>query len=275
MIRFHSIRTVMPAMVVLAAMTAVSFAGVFVSVAVAPPPLPVYAQPPCPGDGYMWTPGYWAYGPDGYYWVPGTWVMAPTVGYLWTPGYWGFASGLYVWHPGYWGPHVGFYGGINYGFGYTGVGFAGGMWIGGRYHYNTAVTNVNTTVVRNVYVNRTVVNNVTVNRTSFNGTGGIATRPTRDEIAAGRERHLDATAVQASHERDASRDRSQFVSVNHGRPGRTAMNQPGSWGQTRTENPRTMPAEHRDNHGAGGHGNGRPERQERPEHGNPDHPHRG
>ena len=36
-----------------------------------PPPLPVYAQPACPGDGYLWTPGYWNYASAGYYWVPG------------------------------------------------------------------------------------------------------------------------------------------------------------------------------------------------------------
>ena len=58
-----------------------SFAGVFISVGIAPPPLPVYEQPYCPGPGYIWTPGYWAYGPDGYFWVPGTWVLAPQVGY--------------------------------------------------------------------------------------------------------------------------------------------------------------------------------------------------
>jgi hypothetical protein len=33
-------------------------AAVSVSITVAPPALPVYVQPPCPGDGYMWTPGY-------------------------------------------------------------------------------------------------------------------------------------------------------------------------------------------------------------------------
>ena len=53
-----------------------SFAQIGVSVNIAPPELPVYEQPICPGDGYIWTPGYWAW--DGeYYWVPGTWVMAP------------------------------------------------------------------------------------------------------------------------------------------------------------------------------------------------------
>ena len=92
--------------------------GIGISVRIGPPALPVYAQPICPGPGYLWTPGYWAWNDvGGYYWVPGTWVVAP-VGMLWTPGYWGFAGGLYGWHAGYWGPHVGFYGGVNYGFGF-------------------------------------------------------------------------------------------------------------------------------------------------------------
>jgi len=70
---------------VMLAVPATSFGGVILSVAIAPPVLPVYAQPICPGPGYMWTPGYWAYGPAGYYWVHGTWVLAPYVGALWTP----------------------------------------------------------------------------------------------------------------------------------------------------------------------------------------------
>src|SRR5580704_13769957 len=102
--------------------------SVGVSITVAPPVLPVYVQPPIPEAGYIWTPGYWAYGDDGYYWVPGTWVMPPSVGLLWTPGYWGWSGGSYVFNAGYWGPTVGFYGGINYGFGYGGVGYEGGRW---------------------------------------------------------------------------------------------------------------------------------------------------
>ena len=49
---------------------------------------------------------------------------------------------MYAFHEGYWGPHVGFYGGVNYGFGYGGVGFVGGRWDGGYFAYNTAVLNV-------------------------------------------------------------------------------------------------------------------------------------
>src|SRR5277367_6433680 len=120
---------------------AVPAVGVVVSVRVAPPVLPVYVQPLCPGAGYIWEPGYWAYGDEGYYWVPGTWVLPPSAGLLWTPGYWGFSDGFYAWHVGYWGPTVGFYGGINYGFGYPGRGFYGGYWRGGQYFYNTRVTN--------------------------------------------------------------------------------------------------------------------------------------
>ena len=54
--------------------------GVGISITIGPPPLPVYEQPYCPGDGYMWIPGYWAYDEDGYYWVPGTWVLPRNMG---------------------------------------------------------------------------------------------------------------------------------------------------------------------------------------------------
>lgn len=196
-----------------------SFAGVFVSVAIAPPPLPVYTQPVCPGYGYMWTPGYWGYGPAGYYWIPGVWVHPPRVGLLWTPGYWGWGGGLYAWHAGYWGPHVGFYGGVNYGFGYGGIGFAGGYWRGGNFFYNRAVMNVNTTVIHNTY-NRTVINNTVVNnRVSYNGgAGGIRATPTPGELQAAREQHYGATQSQVAHMQNASQDRGQLYAQNHGRP---------------------------------------------------------
>src|SRR6202789_3747425 len=165
--------------------------AVGISVHVGPPAIPVYVQPPCPTEGFLWTPGYWAYGDAGYYWVPGVWVAPPRAGVLWTPGYWGFAGGVYGWHAGYWGPHVGFYGGVNYGFGYAGVGFVGGVWAGNVFRYNTAVMNLNTTVVRNVFGDRTVINNTTmVNRASFNGRGGIRAVASVQEQAAMREQHF-------------------------------------------------------------------------------------
>jgi WXXGXW repeat (2 copies) len=117
-------------------------AGVFVSVAVAPPAIPVYEQPVAPGDGYIWTPGYWAWTGDGYEWVDGAWVNPPYVNALWTPGYWGYGNGGYFWNAGYWGPTIGYYGGINYGFGYFGTGFYGGYWGGGHFWYNRAYNNI-------------------------------------------------------------------------------------------------------------------------------------
>ena len=201
--------------------SATSLASVFVSVAFAPPPLPVYTQPICPGAGYIWIPGYWAYSSDGYYWVPGYWELAPFIGALWTPGYWGWGGSAYLWHAGYWGPRVGFYGGINYGFGYTGVGYAGGYWNRGVFSYNTAVTNVNVNVVHNTY-NRTVVENTSVTRVSYNGgTGGITAQPTAQSGSLS-DRHRAPTAMQVQHERLASTDRAQFASVNHGTPSVTA-----------------------------------------------------
>jgi len=191
--------------------------SVGVSIRIGPPPLPVYVQPPVPAPGYIWVPGYWAYGDDGYYWVPGTWVLPPTVGVLWTPGYWGWSEGFYLWHPGYWGPHVGFYGGIVYGFGYTGVGFAGGYWRGGVYNYNRSVTNVNVTNVTNVY-NTTVVNNNTTNVSYNGGTGGTKAQPTAAEQIAAREHHVAPTALQMQHQQAAGTNRALLASSNHGQP---------------------------------------------------------
>ena len=218
-------------MVVAAVTPTPSFAvDIGISIRVGPPPLPVYDQPLCPGPGYIWTPGYWAYDPtDGYYWVPGTWVEPPEPGLLWTPGYWGWSDGLFSWHAGYWGPHVGFYGGVDYGFGYTGSGYEGGYWRGREFFYNRSVNNVNVTKVTNVY-NRTVVNNVNVTRVSYNGgPNGLKARPTSGEMAAEHERHVAATSPQLHQRSLARQDRSQFASVNHGKPTVMASARPGDF----------------------------------------------
>ncbi|MBB6111828.1 YXWGXW repeat-containing protein [Mucilaginibacter lappiensis] len=199
-----------------------------VSVRIAPPALPVYTQPACPVDGYLWTPGYWAYAADGgYYWVPGVWIAPPRVGFLWTPGYWGYDGSIYAFHQGYWGRHIGFYGGVNYGYGYGGAGYVGGRWAGNSFQYNTAVVNVNNTVVHNTYINKTVINNnVTVNNnhTSFNGPGGVSATPRPDERAAEREQHVQPTNDQMNHQQVAGKDHNQFASANNGRPATAAMN---------------------------------------------------
>ena len=191
-----------------------------------PPPLPEYSQPPCPGDNYLWTPGYWSYADAGYYWVPGAWVLAPYVDALWTPPYWDFFGGRYRWHRGYWGDHIGFYGGINYGFGYTGRGYYGGYWNGGNFAYNRAVTNINVTIVHNVY-NRGVANNVRSNRVSYNGgPGGTNVRPIPAELAVLHERRTAPVPAQIEHERTAASNRAQFASANRGRPTLIAQAQP-------------------------------------------------
>ncbi len=200
-----------------------------ISIGFAPPPLPVYEQPICPGDGYIWTPGYWAYDyeDEDYYWVPGTWVIAPRIGFLWTPGYWGWGDEGYFWHGGYWGENVGFYGGIDYGFGYGGFGYEGGRWDHDRFYYNTSVNNVNINEVHNTY-NSTVINNtININNVSYNGgTGGINANPTPAELAVNREQHLAATSMQVQHEHLAGASRAQFASVNNGRPSIAATARP-------------------------------------------------
>lgn len=210
-------------------MSSFAFVSVGVSITIAPPALPVYVQPPCPAVGYIWTPGYWAWDDGDYYWVPGTWILPPSVGLLWTPGYWGWSSGFYVWHPGYWGPHVGFYGGVNYGYGYTGVGFEGGYWRGGAFYYNRSVSNLGSINVTHVY-NRTVVNNITVNRISYNGgAGGLRARPSERDLAAEHERHVEFTNMQREHEHMAFGNRDLRASVNGGRPRIAATERPASF----------------------------------------------
>ena len=140
---FRSARWLLLALLLPFIPTSQAHAGVFISVGFAPPVLPVYVQPPCPEPDLIWSPGFWAYGDDGYYWVPGAWVPAPYEGALLTPPYWGWQENVYVFHPGYWGPEVGYYGGVNYGFGYMGIGFIGGRWHEHRFEYNTAVVHVN------------------------------------------------------------------------------------------------------------------------------------
>lgn len=196
--------------------------NVEVSVGIPPPALPVYAQPTIPAPGYLWTPGYWAFSAEDedYFWVPGTWVLAPRPGYLWTPGYWAADGARFTWNAGYWGPEVGFYGGINYGFGYFGIGFGGGYWRGDEFCYNRAVTNVNNVSITNVYNNTTIVNNqVSSSRVSYNGgRNGIQSRPSDTDRVIVRGPHLWATNEQLRHESVARLIPVLRAASNHGQP---------------------------------------------------------
>jgi hypothetical protein len=257
------IRTLLFALVVLCT-SAGSFAQIGVAITFGPPALPIYEQPICPGDGYIWTPGYWAYDYDidDYYWVPGTWVLAPEIGFLWTPAWWGWDADRFIFHEGYWGPHVGFYGGISYGFGYFGSGYEGGRWDGGHFFYNRAVNNINITVIHNVY--ETNIHETVVNRVSYNGgNGGINMRPRPEEEVAERERHIGPVAVQAQHMQAARGNPQLRASVNMGRPPVAATARPGEFSgrevvpAKQAGAPYSPPANRRGNQGGGNQG--RPE----------------
>ena len=201
--------------------------SVGISVRVAPPPLPVYAQPALPGPDYLWTPGYWAWDEDAeaYFWVPGAWVRAPRPGYLWTPPWWGWSDGVYLFHEGYWGPHIGFYGGVPYGFGYTGFGYQGGYWNGGHVFYNRTVNNITNVHVTNVYRSTVIVNRI--NRVSYNGgPGGVQARPRAEEQQAARDAHFAPTGNQRQHFVAAHQDPRSFAPSGQDRPSSARTPQP-------------------------------------------------
>ena len=175
---------------------------------------------PVQSQDYIWTPGYWGWDDYyyDYYWVPGVWVAPPRVGLLWTPGWWGWNNGAYAFNQGYWGSHVGFYGGVNYGYGYTGNGYWGGRWSGNTFQYNTAVTHVNKTVINNTYVNNSFAKNVNANRTSFNGgNGGIKAQANAEQRAAmANAKKEGPTSQQLERQKLASKDQNLRASRKQG-----------------------------------------------------------
>ena len=168
-----------------------------VSVQLAPPMLPIYVQPPLPQEGYIWTPGYW-----------------------------GWSGRFYRWNAGYWGPHVGFYGGINYGFGYGGRGYDGGHWDNDRFSYNRAANNFGSVQVAAAY--NAPVSARTSARVSFNGgRGGIAARPTAAEQVAAHDSHAPVTSAQTQHFTAARSTPALSAKKNHGAPPIAATSRPG------------------------------------------------
>ncbi len=227
---FCSIRSILFALVVMVSARA-AIAQVAISITVAPPALPAYEQPLCPGEDYIWIPGYWAWDPvdEDYYWVPGTWVLPPEVGLLWTPPYWAWVDTGFVFYDGFWAPEVGFYGGIVYGFGYFGRGYEGGHWEHGHFYYNVVVNNVNVTIIHNVY-KAPAATNITVNRISYNGgEGGVNARPTPEELAVAHERHLPPVPAQTQHVQAARTNPQLRASANLGKPPIAATPRPGAF----------------------------------------------
>jgi hypothetical protein len=198
-----------------------SFAQVGVSVQIAPPELLTYDQPICPGDGYIWTPGYWA-SDTAYYWYPGHGWWLPNQGSFGRPAIGGWGGAGFIFNEGYWGPSVGFYGGIDYGFGYFGHGYEGGPWQNGHFFYNTAVNHVDG--LHNVYNERV---NAGASRVSFNGgNGGINAGATSQEEEAVRGSHVGPLASQTQHAWAAHNDPQQRISASRAAPGVAATARP-------------------------------------------------
>ena len=219
-----SLALVLLSLIPAAAMSQVSVGiGIGVAIHAAPPPLPVYVQPPIPGDGLHVDTGLLGMG-SGRLLLGAGRVGAPAYGWRTLDARLLGLHGRRLWLASrLLGSHVGFYGGVNYGFGYGGVGFAGGAWRGGAFAYNSAVMNVGEGVVHNTYIDRTVVNNTVVNRTSFNGAGGVMARPTSFEQSAMNEHHFEPTGMQTQHFNAAANDPGQRFSANGGRPANVAM----------------------------------------------------
>jgi hypothetical protein len=150
---------------------------------------------------------------------------------------------------------VGFYGGINYGFGYFGSGFWGGRWQGGHFFYNREVANINVVNIRNVYNEHvTIVNN---SRVAFNGgNGGIQARPTAQEEQWANERHVGPVTAQTQHVNEARANSQLRASVNRGKPPIAATDRPGNFKSNviaaRAAGGEYRPEEHEAHPGAGG-----------------------
>ena len=191
-----------------------------VSCDVAPPVLPVYAQPPMPEEGYVWTPGYWQWlAAPGYLWVPGTWgISPPVVNVLRRRLYVGmgrrtstFSIMVSL------GPRVGFYDGVNYGYGYSGSGYQGGRWDGGHFIYNSGVNNFGSVHASNTYRQNVPVNNAS--RVSYiGGAGAIIAEPNAEERTFQSEAHRPVSEEKNRHITAAVAHPGLIAKTNHGRP---------------------------------------------------------
>jgi hypothetical protein len=202
-----------------------SFAGAIISVSMMPPPLPAYNLPPCPDQNLVWVPGYWGWFQNNYYWVPGAWVEPPFAGAMWTPSYWSWSHHvftMYTWHSGYWSYHVGYYGGVNYGYGYGGFGYSGGVWHGGLFAYNLEIVPVDNRWVRETFRDPGLVDRGYIDRNNhsgFNGgPGGVDYHISPEEQAVEHEKHWEPTAFQVQYETGIRSDQTYWYNTNHGQP---------------------------------------------------------
>jgi hypothetical protein len=134
-----------------------------------------------------------------------------------------------MWYPGYWGTAVGYYGGINYGYGYNGYGYYGGYWRGERFFYNRDVNRITNIRITNVYSQRVVERSRFGHVSYYGGPGGTDIRPTSNQLAAGRERRFGAINQQLEQERFARSNPAQRARENRGRPEIAATPRPGEF----------------------------------------------
>jgi hypothetical protein len=112
----------------------------------------------------------------------------------------------------------------------VGVGFVGGRWNGGSFAYNTAVNNVNVTVVHNTYNETVINNNVSVTKVSYNGgAGGTAAAPTPQERAAMQQPHIAPTPAQIQHRQQALQNPALAARANGGKPPIAATPRPAAF----------------------------------------------
>ena len=155
--------------------------------------------------------------------------MPPAADLYWTPGYWAWndAGDDYAFNAGYWGPEVGFYGGIDYGYGYTGEGYHGGYWRDHRFFYNRVVNNLEGARIAHAF-NQPV--QAQPGGVAFNGgRGGTTIRPNPQQIALAHGRHTPLTAVQMQHIQEARRTPELRFNQNHGIPPIAATQRPGAF----------------------------------------------
>lgn len=88
--------------VVASALSAPAFGQIQIYIGTPPPPIRYEAPPPMPGEGFVWTAGFWEpHGPH-YRWVPGRYVRAPYPGAHWTPARYEHGDKGWRMHQGYW-----------------------------------------------------------------------------------------------------------------------------------------------------------------------------
>lgn len=97
------------------------------------------------------------------------------------------------------------------------------------FHYNVVVSNVDVTVIHNVY-KAPAATNITVNRVSYNGgEGGVNARPTPEELAVAHQRHLPPVPAQTQHVQAARTNPQLRASANLGKPPIAATPKPGGF----------------------------------------------